>query len=97
MSLTIWQQLIWNDAKNSGMLRNAFCLAKVASVWAMLNCLSTFQWRHNGRDGIPNNSLSITSQLCIQVEIKENIKAPHHWPLCEEFTNHRWVSRKYGQ
>ena len=26
------------------------------------------------------------TQLFIQAQIKENIKAPRHWPLCEEFT-----------
>ena len=25
-------------------------------------------------------------QLFIKTQIKENIKAPRHWPLCEEFT-----------
>ena len=26
------------------------------------------------------------TQPCIQTQIKENIKAPRHWPLCGEFT-----------
>ena len=26
------------------------------------------------------------AQLFIQTQIKENIKAPRHWPLCGEFT-----------
>ena len=26
------------------------------------------------------------TQSCIQAQIKENIKAPRHWPLCGEFT-----------
>ena len=26
------------------------------------------------------------TQLFIQAQIKENIKAPRHWPLCGEFT-----------
>ena len=26
------------------------------------------------------------TQPFIQAQIKENIKAPHHWPLCGEFT-----------
>ena len=25
--------------------------------------------------------------------MKENIKSPSHWPLCEEFTGDRWVPR----
>ena len=28
-----------------------------------------------------------------QAQIKENIKAPRHWPLCGEFTGDRWISR----
>ena len=30
------------------------------------------------------------TQPFVQAQIKENIKAPHHWPLCGEFTGHRW-------
>ena len=26
------------------------------------------------------------TQPFVRVQIKENIKAPRHWPLCEEFT-----------
>ena len=32
---------------------------------------------------------AISSQ--IKTQIKENIKAPRHWPLCGEFTGDRWV------
>ena len=27
----------------------------------------------------------------------QNIKAPHHWPLCGEFTGDWWISRTKGQ
>ena len=30
-------------------------------------------------------------------EIKENIKAQRHWPLCGEFTGDRWIPRTKGQ
>ena len=33
------------------------------------------------------------TQLFIQVQIKENINAPRHWPLCGEFTGDRWIPR----
>ena len=36
-------------------------------------------------------------QLCIQAQIKENIKAPHHWPLCGECAGDRWIPRTKGQ
>ena len=42
-------------------------------------------------------SLTIVSQPLIQAQIKENIKAPRHWPLCGEFTSDRWSPRTNGQ
>ena len=33
----------------------------------------------------------------IQAQIKENTKAPRHWPLCGEFTGDRWIPRINGQ
>ena len=60
-----------------------------------------------------NNIITVTSQwarLCfkspasplftqpfIQAQIKENIKAPRHLPLCKEFTGDRWIPRTKGQ
>ena len=40
---------------------------------------------------------SPASPLFIQTQIKENIKAPRHWPLCGEFTGDRWTPRTKGQ
>ena len=37
------------------------------------------------------------TQPFIRVQIKENIKAPRHWPLCGEFTGDRWIPRTNGQ
>ena len=36
-------------------------------------------------------------QTFIHAQIKENIKAPRHWPLCVEFTGDRWIPRTKGQ
>ena len=36
------------------------------------------------------------TQSFIQVQIKENIKAPRHWPLCGEFNGDRWIPRTKG-
>ena len=49
--------------------------------------LYTLRWRHNGRDWVSNHQASpLFTQPFIQAQIKENIKAPRHWPLCGEFT-----------
>ena len=41
----------------------------------------SLQWRHNGRDDVPNHPLHdcLVNRL-FKAQIKENIKAPHHWP-----------------
>ena len=37
------------------------------------------------------------TQVLVQAQIKENIKAPRHWPLRGEFTGDRWIPRTKGQ
>ena len=37
-------------------------------------------------------SLTIFNQPFVQTQIKENIKAPRHWPLCGEFTGDQMAS-----
>ena len=49
------------------------------------NC--TLQWRHNKHDDVSR----LFTQAFIRAQIKENIKAPCHWPLCGEFTDDRWI------
>ena len=39
----------------------------------------------------------ITSITIVYAQIKENIKAPRHWPLWGEFTGDRWIPRAKGQ
>ena len=36
------------------------------------------------------------TQLFIRAQIKENIKAPRHWPLCGEFTGDRFRPKQNG-
>ena len=37
------------------------------------------------------------TQPFIRAQIKVNIKAPRHWPLCGEFAGPRWIPRTNGQ
>ena len=39
----------------------------------------------------------VYSTVCFQAQIKENIKAPRHWPFWGEFTGDRWIPRTKGQ
>ena len=56
------------------------------------------QWRHNERNGVSNHQHHpcLLTRL-FKVQIKENIKAPRHWPVCGEFTGDRWIPRTNGQ
>ena len=58
----------------------------------------SLQWRHNGRDGASNHQphKCLLNRL-FKAQIKENIKAPRHWPLWWEFTGDRWIPRTNGQ
>ena len=40
--------------------------------------------------------LTIVYSTFIQTQIKVNIKVSRHWPLCGEFTGHRWIPRTKG-
>ena len=62
---------------------------------SMSSQIFTLQWRHNGRDGVSTSRLFY--QPLIQAQIKENIKAPCHWPLWGEFTGDRGIPRTKGQ
>ena len=49
--------------------------------------INPLHWRHNGRWRLKSPAAPLFTQSFIQAQIKENIKAPRHWPLCVEFTN----------
>ena len=45
------------------------------------------QWRHNGHDSVSNHQPhDYLLNRFFQTQIKENIKAPRHWPLCGKFS-----------
>ena len=42
-------------------------------------------------------SLTIFTQPFIRAQLKENIKAQRHWPLCREVIGDRWIPLTKGQ
>ena len=46
---------------------------------------------------ITSVSTVCSAQPLVQVQIKENMKASRHWPLCREFIGDRWIPRTKGQ
>ena len=48
----------------------------------------TWQW---ARLRLKSPASPLFTQPYILAQINENIKVPCHWPLCGEFTGHRWI------
>ena len=68
--------------------------------WYLVSQIETcsLQWRHNERDGVSNHQLRdcLLNRL-YKAQIKENIKAPRHWPLWGEFTGDWLIPRTNDQ
>ena len=77
-------------------------LNELLAIWRLFLDSSqshqTLQWRHNERDGISNHQpRDCLFNRLFKAQIKENIKAPRHWPSWGEFTGDRWIPRTKGQ
>ena len=62
----------------------------------LITQVTILQWHHNERDGISNHQPHdcLLNRL-FKAQIKENIKAPRHWPLWGKFTGDKGpVTRK---
>ena len=68
--------------ENGGHLFSAS--VRILQIWSQF-MITSLQWRH-GTMASQITSLTIVYSTVIQAEIKENIKAPRHWPLRGEFT-----------
>ena len=56
--------------------------------YCILSITMTSQW---ARKRLKSPASRLFTQLFIQTQMNENIKAPRHWPLCGEFTVDRWI------
>ena len=87
-----WQSLLhWvillprgiNGFYLNNIRRWTYCFITVTSQWV--------RWR------LKSPASPLFTQPFIRAQIKENIKALRHWPLCGEFTGDRWIPRTNGQ
>ena len=60
----------------------------------MLSVIMALQWV---RWRLKSPASPLLTQRFIQAQIKENIKASCHWPLCGGFTGDRGIPRTKGQ
>ena len=65
-----------------------------SSICVLCGAFNQLQERHNERDSVSNHQPHdcLLNRL-FKAQIKENIEAPRHWPLWEEFTGDRWIPR----
>ena len=63
-----------------------------------METVTKLQWCHNEHVGVSNRQPHdcLLNRL-FKAQIKENIKAPRHWPLCGEIAGDRWIPRTNGQ
>ena len=85
-------RLSWNSAQSKTMSLTLLCYLTEPSVLRKhINIYSVCMAR--SILGKPQ-SITVTSKWA---QIKVNIKAPRHWPLCGEFTGDRWIPRTNGR
>ena len=98
---------IFHGIRTSNVIRAMLCCnvqrSKTKSTKMMYKCgliiypiliTVTSQW---ARWRLKSTAFWLFTERFVQVQIKENIKAPRHWPLCGEFTADRWIPRTKGQ
>ena len=95
----------WNQSiviitfKFGKYIRLTMCLSVCLSVFVeniivVQFITMTSQW---ARWRLKSPASRLFTQVFIQTQIKENIKALRHWPLWGEFTGDRWMPRTKGQ
>ena len=62
-----------------------------AILTILMQTLRVIRWR------LKSPASPLFTQPFIQAQIKENIKASRHWPLCGELTGDRWIPRTNDQ
>ena len=79
----------YNPINNKPALTNimSWRLKRSSKRWPVHRChMVHYDDVIMGSIASPITSLTIFTQAFIQTQIKENIKALRHWPLCDEFT-----------
>ena len=71
--------------------RHVYGIATSVLIWNITVTSKWAQWR------LKSPISPLFTKPFIQAQIKENIKAPRHWPLYVEFTGDRWIQRTNGQ
>ena len=102
-SVIKYVNMFWNARIHLMLCRKATAYDVVSlnvEIWILLICryhvviTMTSQW---ARLRLKSPAPRLLTQAFIQAQIKENVKAPRHWPLYGEFTGDRRIPRTNGQ
>ena len=94
----VMKYMWWHQMTSATRVRQNICIQAISHWLHMTLTGIALQWRHNGRECVSSHqSHDCFTQPFIQAQIKQNIKAPCHWPLSGEFSGDRWIIRTKGQ
>ena len=97
--LVLWSNEFSRDVSSkwvSRIARNPVLGITLANNGPRTNTITMTSWWPQWRLKSPASRMFTQPFIQMQI-IKESIKAPRHWPLCEEFTGDRWIPRTKGQ
>ena len=83
-------------AQSASNAENVFSYVILLSAWLDLTKVLVICYSRYHQD-IWHKCSRLLTQAFIQALIKQNIKVPHHWPLCGEFTGDQWIPHTKGQ
>ena len=95
-STTLFHELLFDTPIEISFVITLFIMSCDKLVWNEYYNHIKYIAKHY-RQRLKSPASRLFTQSFIQTQIKENIKAPHHWPLCGEFTGNRWIPRTNGQ
>ena len=85
-----WREIPWGlcDVTVIQSAKKRINIPGKCQVGSHLNITMTSQWVRWCLKPLASRWIA---QPFVQAQIKENIKALRHWPLCGEFTGYRWI------
>ena len=94
----MWNLTLWIAMTCLSYMVDLMVTQVISTIVSVSRSRVALHWHHNECDGVSNHQHHdcLLNRL-FKVQIKENIKAPRHWPFWGEFTADRWIPRTKGQ
>ena len=86
-SLSLWRH------RNASNGHQTICLVTFGCIAVSVSRPYPFYDQHSSYPRKKSPVSWLFTQPSVGAQIKENPKAPRHWPLCGKFTGDRWIPR----